>query len=82
MYKIYVGSEEAMRIYATRKSGVTGLNTNTMRWHTICKNAKYEVRIDKTIKDEYSPTGFSNMATLLCDKDLRKIAEEKGLLMP
>ena len=82
MFEIYVGPEAAMNAYATQKDGVTALNTKTMKWETIDKNAKYEVRFDKAIEDEYSPTGFSNMAILLCDKDLRKLAKEKGLAMP
>ena len=82
MFEIYNGPEEAMIAMATRKGGVPAINTKTMRWETIEKKAKYEVRFDITIEDEYNPTGFSNMATLLCDMDLRKIAKEKVLVMP
>ena len=47
----------------------------------IDKNAKYQVRIDKTIQDEYSKTGFTNLATLLCNLDLKTTAKEQGLIM-
>lgn len=79
MYEIFVGGEEAMQMMADH--GAKALNPKTMRWQIIDKNAKYIVRIDKTISDDISPTGFTNMATLLCDKDLRSIAKQKGLIL-
>jgi len=79
MFTIFVGSEETMTACANH--GVRALNPKTMRWQIVDKNVKYQVRIDKAIEDEYSPTGFCNMATLLCDKDLKAIARGKGLLL-
>ena len=80
MFEIYSGSENTMKIIAHRKQGAVALNPKTMRHQSIDKSAKYTIRVDKTIIDEYSPTGYTNIATLLCDKDLRAIAGKKGLI--
>ena len=60
-----------------------------MKWQVIDKTATYKVRKDKLlynkylIKDENGnyKGGNEYSATLLSDKDLRKIAEEKELIL-
>lgn len=76
-YEINCGSREAMEMIA--KKGRTALNPKTMKWQIIDKDAKYQIRVDKVIKN--SETGEDiECCTLLSDKDLWKIAEEKGLI--
>ena len=76
-YEINCGSREVMEMIA--KKGRTALNPKTMKWQILDKDAKYQIRVDKVIKN--SKTGEDiECCTLLSDKDLLKIAEEKGLI--
>lgn len=79
IYEVFVGSEKTMN--SIKEKGARALNLKTNKWQIIDKDAKYFIRIDKTIPDEYSETGFTNCCTLLSDKDLRTIAKEKGLII-
>lgn len=84
MYEVFCGSEKAMNMIM--KKGAKGLNPKTNKWQLIDKNAEYKVRIDKVIPadENYKKTyGESHIvfASLLSNKDLRKIAEEKGLIL-
>ena len=76
MYEIFCGSIETMKRIA--EEGVKALNPKTMRWQIVNKNAKYEIKEDYRI-----PIGdeIKIGATLLSNIDLRKEAEEKGLII-
>jgi hypothetical protein len=80
MFRVLCGSESTMKNIAERKQGAVALNPKTMRFQTVSKNAKYEVRTDKTIADEYNPADYTNCAELWSDMDLVSIAKEKGLI--
>ena len=67
MYEIFCGNYEIMKKY--KKNGVKALNRKTMKFQIVDKDAKYEI----IKKDE--------MYVLTCDKDLRKIAKEKDLIL-
>lgn len=60
------GSFDSMKMIAEK--GFKAFNPKTHKFQIVDKNAKYEIRPDGI--------GFS----LFSDKDLRKIAEEKGLI--
>lgn len=76
-FEVNCGSREAMEMIAER--GKTALNPETMKWQIIDSNAKYQIRVDKVIKD--SETGKDiECCTLLSNMDLRSIAKEKGLI--
>lgn len=79
MYNIFVGSADTMNKIANRPQGAVALNRKTMKWQTIDKDAKYEVRIDKVIQDDEGNN--IECATLLSDLDLHSIAKEKELIM-
>jgi len=66
-YDIACGSYAAMVMIKER--GFKGLNPRTNKFQIIDKNAKYEIVED----------GIG--CTLKSDKDLRKIAKEKGLII-
>lgn len=84
MYEVFCGSEKTMLMIMER--GAKGLNPRTKKYQIIDKNAKYKVRIDNIIEadkeyqKEYGEK-YIKCATLLSDKDLRKIAKEKGLIL-
>lgn len=67
-YVIYCGQYEVMKAIAEK--GARGLNPESNKYQIIDKNAKYKILKDKT--------GFYE---LKCDKDLRKIANENGLIL-
>ena len=67
-YTIFCGQYKVMKAIADK--GAKGLNPKTNKYQIVDKNAKYEI-----VKDE---SGFYE---LKCDKDLRKIAQENGLIM-
>lgn len=71
MYEIFCGSPETMKHYAEK--GVRAINPKTHKWQIIDKNACYEIR-----ENAYK---WGVGAVLLCDKDLRAIAKEKGLIL-
>ena len=84
MYEVFCGSEKAMQMIL--KNGARGLNPKTNKYQIIDKEAKYKVRIDEIMKadEEYEKKygeKYIKLATLLCNKDLRKIAEKKGLIL-
>lgn len=68
-FTIFCGSYEAMKMIADNKA--RALNPKTHRFQIIDKEALYKV-----IKDDDSSLFF-----LKSDKNLRKIAEEKGLIL-
>lgn len=65
-YKIACGDYETMKTIAER--GFRALNPKTHKWQVVDRKAKYKVL----------PDGIAY--TLFSDKDLRKIADEKGLI--
>ena len=84
MYEVFCGSAKAM--LKIMEIGAKGLNPKTRKFQIIDKKARYKVRIDKIIEaDELHQKKYGEkhikLATLLSDKDLRKIAEEKGLIL-
>ena len=68
-YNIFCGSYEAMKMIADNKA--RALNPKTHKFQIIDNEAKYEI-----VKDDDSSLYF-----LESNKDLRKIAEEKGLIL-
>lgn len=64
--QIAYGDLETMKKIADK--GFRALNPKTHKWQVVDKKAKYEIK----------PNGIS--FTLFSDKDLRKIAEDKGLI--
>lgn len=77
-YTILSGREQTITPYAAH--GVPGFNPVTERWETIDPTAIYYLRMDKYDVDPQSATGVSTFSTLLCDRDLRSIARQKGLI--
>lgn len=67
-YVVFCGQYEVMKAIAEK--GARGLNPESNKYQIIDKNAKYKILKDKT--------GFYE---LKCDKDLRKIANENGLIL-
>lgn len=67
-YVVFCGQYEVMKAIADKK--VKGLNPKNHKYQIIDENAKYEI-----VKDE---NGFYE---LKCNKDLRKIAKENGLIL-
>ena len=78
MFEICVGSKETMQ--SISENGFRALNSKTGKWQIVDKDVVYKIRVDKTITDKESKTGFTDCATLLCNKDLRQIAKDKGLI--
>ena len=68
-YEIFHGRETTMKMIS--ENGARGLNPKTHKFQIIDKYAKYQIRIDKS-----GVTG-----TLLSNKNLIKIAEQKGLIL-
>lgn len=66
-YVVFCGQYEVMKAIAEK--GVRALNPKTHKYQII-ENARYEIVKDKS--------GFYE---LKCDKDLRKIANENGLIL-
>ena len=64
--QIAYGDFETMK--KIKDKGFRALNPKTHKWQVVDKKAKYEIR----------PDGIA--FTLFSDKDLRKIAEDKGLI--
>ena len=79
MFEICCGSKETMQ-NIINSGGLKALNPKTMKWQIIDTNVDYQIRVDKTIPDTESETGFTDCVTLLCNKDLYQIAKDKGLL--
>lgn len=77
MFEVACGSLETMQKLA--KKGLRALNPKTMRYQVIDKNAVYEARYHKTIKD--TDGNDCVLGLLFCDVDLHKIAKVKGLIM-
>ena len=77
-YPVLCGALSTMERYA--EHGVPGLNPKKMRWEIIDREAIYFVRSGKEIEDSYAPEGKSICATLLCDRNLTAIAQQKGLI--
>lgn len=67
-YVVFCGQYEVMKAIAEK--GARALNPKNHKYQIIDENAKYEI-----VKDE---NGFYE---LKCDKDLRKIAQENGLIV-
>lgn len=65
-YEICYGDLETMK--KIKEKGFRALNTKTHKFQIVDKNAKYEIR----------PNGIG--FSLFSNKDLLKIAEEKGLI--
>mgnify|MGYP001565155193 CR=1 FL=1 len=69
-YEIFVGSRKAMQMIKRR--GAMALNPRTHKWQVVDRTAEY-----KAEKDPSSAIGWR----LMSDKNIRKIAEEKGLIL-
>lgn len=67
-YVVFCGQYEVMKAIADKK--VKGLNPKNHKYQIIDENAKYKILKDKT--------GFYELRS---DKDLRKIANENGLII-
>lgn len=67
-YVVFCGQYEVMK--AITEKGARALNPKNHKYQIIDENAKYEIVKDKS--------GFYE---LKCDKDLRKIAQENGLIV-
>ena len=67
-YVVFCGQYEVMKAIADKK--VKGLNPKNHKYQIIDENAKYKILKDKT--------GFYELRS---DKDLRKIANENGLIL-
>lgn len=77
-YPVLCGALSTMESYV--RHGVPGLNPKTMRWELIDRDALYTVRIDKKIEDSSAEGGTAVLGTLLCDRNLKAIAQQKGLI--
>jgi hypothetical protein len=73
-FEIFCGSKETMESIANRKCGAVALNPRTMRYQTIDKAAKYEVKPTPTKEPSCLFSLYSNL-------DLRAIAKEKQLIL-
>lgn len=67
-YVVFCGQYEVMNAIAEK--GARALNPESNKYQIIDKNAKYKILKDKT--------GFYELKS---NKDLRKIAQENGLIM-
>ena len=67
-YTIFCGQYEVMK--AITEKGVRALNPKNHKYQIIDENAKYKILKDKT--------GFYELRS---NKDLRKIAQENGLIL-
>lgn len=69
-YEIFCGSYNAMKMIAS--NGAKALNRKTKKFQIIDKKAKYKIEKDSDSDILY---------ILKCNKNLRKIAENKNLIL-
>lgn len=74
MYYLFCGAPDTMEFLA--EHGVKALNPRTRRHPLISKTVKYEVRYIRARKP-----GDVDTAELWTSEDLRKIAEDEGLIL-
>lgn len=77
IYEIFCGSKNTME--QIKLKGARALNPTTMKFQVIDKKALYKIKIDNIIvvdegKEHICAALFSNI-------NLRKIAEDKGLIL-